>query len=119
MLERIKELQTQYKALDVDAMEEATSLSEELAVMREAVQSLMTKLGDAWKQLGITGRAKVEKLRGSEFMRHRLNAKALKDHIRARLVAQKFERSRLERAYRHQVNSECWLLCSSEDTECY
>jgi len=80
---------------------------------------ITTKIEEERRQLGVHGQAKVEKLKGSEFMRHRVNAKVLKERIRAWLIVQKFEQSRLERAYCHQVNSKCVVcfVCSSRDCQ--
>ena len=71
----------------------------------EALEMMTTKVEEAQRQLGVHGQAKVEKLKGSEFMRHCVNAKVLKEWIQAQLIAQKFEQSRVEWAYHHQVNS--------------
>ncbi|KIJ23361.1 hypothetical protein M422DRAFT_84127, partial [Sphaerobolus stellatus SS14] len=44
------------------------------------------------------------------FLQHKLNANALKSRIRAKLISQKFERGRLERAYQHQVMHESGFI---------
>ena len=99
------QLQTRYKEVGLQDITAAVAVSEQMAAARELLESLNRKCKEAEKGLGVDGRMKLTNLKGNEFLRHRGNARALKQRIRARLISQKFERTRLERAYRNQVNS--------------
>ncbi|RDB20434.1 hypothetical protein Hypma_012497 [Hypsizygus marmoreus] len=55
--------------------------------------------------LGVNGRANLKTLEKNKFLQARMNALALKQHIRAWLRDRKFELERLERAYRHSQSS--------------
>jgi hypothetical protein len=54
--------------------------------------------------LGVDGRLNLQRLTNDNFLRLRMNARALKKRIRDRLRQRKFELERLERAYRHTSN---------------
>jgi len=102
------DLQTRVKRLE-EALEQLTGddgesmLLEELADARAGAERLRIRLGKTERELGVGARQKLEGLKGNEYLRHRMNAAALKSRVRSKLVAQKFERARLERAYHHQV----------------
>ena len=70
--------------------------------IRTSLQCKQAALGvDAWLDL--------QQLMNNAFLRLRMNARALKQHIRDRLRQRKFELERLERAYRISTNGECML----------
>ncbi|KIJ34732.1 hypothetical protein M422DRAFT_181663, partial [Sphaerobolus stellatus SS14] len=77
--------------------------SEELASVRLSFDALKRRLDSKEKQLGQLNPRKLASLKGSQYLRLRMNASALKKCIRQKLVSQKFERARLEKAYREQV----------------
>ncbi|EPQ50190.1 hypothetical protein GLOTRDRAFT_50923 [Gloeophyllum trabeum ATCC 11539] len=56
------------------------------------------------RELGVDGRADLQRLRNSKYLTHRLNALALKKRLRERLRQRKFELERVERAYRNLAN---------------
>lgn len=55
------------------------------------------------KALGIDERKQLKNLSGNPYLRARMNARALKARLRAKVVDYKFQRTQLERAYRNQV----------------
>lgn len=59
--------------------------------------------------LGIKGQANLKRLVNNKFLQARMNARALKHRIRARLRSRKFELTRLERAYRHTTSNGMYL----------
>lgn len=59
--------------------------------------------------LGVDERAHLALLRQNNFLRIRMNARALKHRIRNRLRQRKFELEMLERAYRQTINGESKL----------
>lgn len=75
---------------------------------RNDVQDMIDKLTETIKRkrtaLGLSGQARLTSLLGNEFLRLRMNARALKSRIRDRLRQRKFELERLERAYRKTSN---------------
>lgn len=54
--------------------------------------------------LGVEARTLLTDISTSDYLRLRMNARALKQRIRDRLRHRKFELERLERAYRVTVN---------------
>ena len=101
--EKLKELQCDHDKID-DKDEISWSASyDAISSLQDNLTSTQRKLRNMEKSLGITARQKLAKLKGDEFLRCRVNAHALKIRIRARLVAHKFERKKLEWAYKHQV----------------
>ena len=74
------------------------------------IEVTQKRLTSAEKALGVCNRQRLEKLKGNGFLRLRMNARALKARVRARLVNHKFECRKLERVYRHQVMRTCKLF---------
>ncbi|KAL0568779.1 hypothetical protein V5O48_013194, partial [Marasmius crinis-equi] len=70
--------------------------------LREAQRSLKSKES----ALGVEGKRRIEHLAQSPFIQHRMNALALKTRLREKLRARKFERDRLERSFRKQLNEQ-------------
>lgn len=60
--------------------------------------------------LGVTGHANLVKLHGDVYLQARMNALALKTHIRERLRHRKFELERLEQSYRSTTAGEYQYL---------
>ncbi|KAG1882379.1 hypothetical protein F4604DRAFT_1577463 [Suillus subluteus] len=56
--------------------------------------------------LGVEDKAELEKMKRDVYLTARLNARAVKSHIRDRLGQRKFELERLERSYRASINTE-------------
>lgn len=80
---------------------QAEELLEELGdKIKKAKKSIEQKK----KELSVDGRLNLAKLLGNEFLQIRMNALALKQRIRDRLRARKFEIESLEHAYRSSVN---------------
>lgn len=78
-------------------------LTEEAAALEDIIAAKKKSIASAEKALGVKGRQRLDTLRGDGFLRLRMNARALKARIRAKVIDHKFERRKLERAYRHQV----------------
>ncbi|KIJ39625.1 hypothetical protein M422DRAFT_257455 [Sphaerobolus stellatus SS14] len=102
-LERIKALEKSLEQSDMHDPEDETVTLEELQTEKLGYDALKRRLQKREQELGVGACQKLESLKGNDFLRHKINANALKSRIRAKLISQKFERSRLERAYQHQV----------------
>ncbi|KIJ32566.1 hypothetical protein M422DRAFT_213744, partial [Sphaerobolus stellatus SS14] len=102
--QRMATLQRELETTDAALTETRAALAEDVLATRERLDALTRRMQAAERSLGVSGRTKLEKLKGNEFLRFRMNAKALKSRIRAKVISQKFERSCLERVYRHQVS---------------
>lgn len=76
------------------------AISRELAATRANIATMNASLGAEQCR-------RLEAMRGNAYLRARVNARALRPAIRHALQAHKFERQKLERAYRHQVMREC------------
>jgi hypothetical protein len=75
-----------------------------------AAEEVLRKLKELLRRkeavLGVNERQDLHELASSEYMRIRMNARALKIRLRLRLRARKFELDPVERALRRLVNSE-------------
>ncbi|KIJ40045.1 hypothetical protein M422DRAFT_174309, partial [Sphaerobolus stellatus SS14] len=106
---RIRQLRTTRKKTSKDNVETLETLDEDLSSAQEALELTTKELQSAEKTLGLSGaeaKARLKAMKGSEFLRYRMNARAVKTRIRSKVISQKFERGRLERAYRHHVMQE-------------
>ncbi|KIJ30560.1 hypothetical protein M422DRAFT_267904 [Sphaerobolus stellatus SS14] len=106
---RIRKLGKTRSITSTECLETLESIDEDLSSAQKALESTTKELQAAEKALGVSGaeaKSRLKVLKGSEFLRHRMNARALKSRIRAKLISQKFERGRLERVYRHHVTQE-------------
>ncbi|KIJ36263.1 hypothetical protein M422DRAFT_261408 [Sphaerobolus stellatus SS14] len=100
---RILSLEKSMKeALDSDS-DGYADIVEELSSARETFEAIKRRLQAKEKALGVLNPRKLAGLKGSEYLRLRMNTRAIKMRIRKKLVEQKFERARLERAYQRQV----------------
>ncbi|KZV88474.1 hypothetical protein EXIGLDRAFT_598585, partial [Exidia glandulosa HHB12029] len=101
-------LRKAHKMPESDALElkrRGEVIVEELATAKDSI----AKLHDA---LGTEQCRRLESMRGDAYLRARMNARALRSTIRHALQAHKFERRKLERAYRNQIMRE---LCHAKD----
>lgn len=80
-----------------DASDRCDELRDLLPKLRETIRRKKATLG-------VTEQARLTSLIGNQFLRLRMNARALKSRIRDRLRQRKFELERLERAYRKTSN---------------
>ncbi|KIJ39761.1 hypothetical protein M422DRAFT_174688 [Sphaerobolus stellatus SS14] len=102
---RLLKVQAALTALQDTTGDDYKLTQEELEGVSENYDSIKRRIASREKSLGLRSpaMARLKKLKGSVFLRHRVNVNALKARIRSKLVARKFERARLERAYHHQV----------------
>ncbi|KAF8127341.1 hypothetical protein K438DRAFT_1646448 [Mycena galopus ATCC 62051] len=70
----------------------------------EALKKARTALRRKEEALGVDEHEELEQLANSEYMRLRMNARALKLRLRERLRARKFEMDVVERSYRRLLN---------------
>ncbi|KAJ6558869.1 hypothetical protein DFH09DRAFT_1485992 [Mycena vulgaris] len=71
---------------------------------QEALEKSLATLRRKEKALGVNEQQELQKLINSEYMRVRMNARALKLRLRQRLRARKFEMDVVERTYRRLLN---------------
>lgn len=71
---------------------------------QEALEKSLATLRRKEKALGVNEQQELQKLIKSEYMRVRMNARALKLRLRQRLRARKFEMDVVERTYRRLLN---------------
>ncbi|KAJ3715448.1 hypothetical protein C8R42DRAFT_549560, partial [Lentinula raphanica] len=89
----------------------------ELPLLQEKLINTQSALAAKEKALGVDGEKEYRHLASSPFVTDRMNARALKVRLRQRLQARKFERDRLERSFRRQMNtSQRKLHRHTEDT---
>lgn len=82
---------------------ETHTINTRLTANRRDIESAQTRITELNASLGTEQCRRLDSLRGDAYLRARVNARALRANIRASLVAHKFERKKLERAYRHQI----------------
>ncbi|KAJ3730226.1 hypothetical protein C8R42DRAFT_569213 [Lentinula raphanica] len=89
----------------------------ELPLLKEKFAKAQSSLSAKEQALGVDGQREYRHLASSPFITDRMNARALKIRLRQRLQARKFERDRLERSFRRQMNtSQRKLHRHTEDT---
>ncbi|KAL0061974.1 hypothetical protein AAF712_011184 [Marasmius tenuissimus] len=83
----------------------------QVAMAQEKVGDTKTRLSSAERSLkikeralGVTGEQRIQHLWNSVFLEKRMNARAIKTRLVAKLRARKFERDRLERTFWSQLN---------------
>lgn len=84
---------------------EVASAELELEPLREKLEKTRKLLINKERAMGVEGRLQYQHLASSPFITHRMNARALKLRLRQKLRSRKFERDRLERSFRRQMNS--------------
>ncbi|KZV80991.1 hypothetical protein EXIGLDRAFT_629247, partial [Exidia glandulosa HHB12029] len=82
---------------------EAQALKLRMATAERDIQALAADIAQLHESLGTEQSRRFQTLRGNAFLCARVNARALRANIRHALQAHKFERRKLERAYRHQL----------------
>ncbi|KAJ3725522.1 hypothetical protein DFJ43DRAFT_1157442 [Lentinula guzmanii] len=104
----------------IDGASEPYEIAEaemELPNLRERLDKVHKHLVSKERALGVEGKSQYNHLASSPFITDRMNARALKVRLRQRLQARKFERDRLERTFRRQLNtSERKLHNHTEDS---
>jgi hypothetical protein len=81
-------------------------ISVELSESQGTITRLSNLIRTKRSSLGVSEKARIRKLKDNEFLRVKLNARAVKTRLRDRLRQRKFELERLERSYRQTMNSE-------------
>jgi hypothetical protein len=81
----------------------------ELPELRKKLSTTQNSLSSKERALGVEGKERYTHLASSSFITDLMNARALKIRLRQRLQSRKFERDRLERMFRRQINSE-WIF---------
>lgn len=76
----------------------------DLKTAQEALSKAELSLRRKEAALGVNEHEELKNLANSEYMRLRMNARALKLRLRERLRARKFEMDVVERAYRRLLN---------------
>jgi flagellar biosynthesis regulator FlaF len=98
---------TMEAALEENMDSENEDFTESMMLLNEA-RAKASRIRKAFQTkratLGVDGRLNLQLLTNDNFLRLRMNARALKKRIRDRLRQRKFELERLERAYRHTSN---------------
>ncbi|KAG6906264.1 hypothetical protein DXG01_014925 [Tephrocybe rancida] len=105
----LKKRQHEYDTLIEDEntpIDEYTDVKNKLGSVRSRLRELTAKIRGKQSALGVTDRARLEKLLNDPFLTARMNALALKQCLRDRLRTRKFELDRLERSFRKQVNDQ-------------
>ncbi|EJD43332.1 hypothetical protein AURDEDRAFT_66428 [Auricularia subglabra TFB-10046 SS5] len=82
---------------------ELEALTNRIDSGRREVKALKARIKSAANALGAQSAARLQAMRGDAYVSARVNARALRANIRESVRAHKFERERLERAYRRQV----------------
>lgn len=78
-------------------------LTDRMDTATHELSNMRMRIKDKSARLGTSDSRRLDSLRGDAYIRARVNARALRANIRQAIIAHKFERERLERAYRHQV----------------
>ncbi|KII82981.1 hypothetical protein PLICRDRAFT_84208, partial [Plicaturopsis crispa FD-325 SS-3] len=89
---------------DYDEDVDVGDIARELSEVRRKRSTMSANIRGRIAALGTTDRANLHRLATNEYVRVRMNARALKKRIRDRLRQRKFELERLEREYRHTMN---------------
>ncbi|KAJ7873548.1 hypothetical protein B0H14DRAFT_3438323 [Mycena olivaceomarginata] len=98
------ELREKYLRAVEDGDEAAAMYEREFREAEEALAKAQANLRRKEAALGVIEHAELQELVKSEYMRLRMNARALKLRLRERLRARKFEMDVVERAYRRLMN---------------
>ncbi|KAJ3770611.1 hypothetical protein FB446DRAFT_790316 [Lentinula raphanica] len=98
---RLEAITTDLDAEPYEVEEAQADLDEQKSKLQKAEKDLRVKE----RSLGIEANAEYRKVASSPFVAACLNAKAVKLRLREKLKARKFERDRLERSFRRQINS--------------
>lgn len=105
--------------MDLDGPDQAV-IELSLDTARNDLSKAQRRLRSLESQLGTDDRKVLDKIRGSEYLRLRMNARALKMRLRERLRVRKFELDRIERSHRRQSSGACgFSFLSTRRLICY
>lgn len=91
---------------------ETQTISARMAARGRDIESTRSRMAELHASLGTEQCRRLESMQGNAFLCARVNARAIRANIRQCLQAHKFERRKLERAYRHQILREECCSCS-------
>ncbi|KAG6904048.1 hypothetical protein DXG01_012965, partial [Tephrocybe rancida] len=103
----LKKREREYDALVEDEatpMDEYMEAKADLELVRLRLQELATRIRNKQSILSVTDRTQLKNLTNNPFLAAQMNALALKQRLRDRLRARKFEMERLECSFCKQVN---------------
>ncbi|KAL0574854.1 hypothetical protein V5O48_007108 [Marasmius crinis-equi] len=100
-----EELESVVMDLDADPYDYAEA-TESLPGVKQRVAETQRKLRVKEQLLGVEEQQEVRHLTRSPFLRDQMNAVALKTRLMSHLRARKFQRDRLERSFRKQINEQ-------------
>ena len=103
---QVSRLERQYMEAADDEDPDAALYGMEYNTAAEALTAAEAKLKQKEAALGVSETQALNRLASSEYMRLRMNARALKFRIRNALRARKFELDKVERSYRRLINGE-------------
>ncbi|KAJ3713041.1 hypothetical protein C8R42DRAFT_593768 [Lentinula raphanica] len=83
---------------------EVAEAEQQLTEVKENLRKTSATLKNKEMALGVEGRTQYRHLASSPFIAARMNARSCKLRLRTKLTARKFERDRLERSFRRQMN---------------
>lgn len=90
--------------------------SNELPAARKKLKNYRSTLGHLEHALGVEDHKSYRHLANSEFIRLRMNARAIKIRLRERLRSRKFELDRVERSVRRQQYNERKIRAHTQDS---
>ncbi|KAJ7240316.1 hypothetical protein B0H12DRAFT_1024705, partial [Mycena haematopus] len=101
---QVQELRQKFLVAVEEERDDAGLYEADFQEAKEALAKAQSSLRRKELALGVDEQAELTALAKSEYMRLRMNARALKLRLRERLRARKFELDIVERAYRRLVN---------------
>lgn len=99
---------------DIHEAFDTNDVPQQLANAQASRSRMLEALRRKHEALGVDERESLANATRSEYVRLRMNARALKRRIRDRLRQRKFELERLEYAYRQMVNGGSYVFSSSD-----
>ena len=103
---QVSRLERQYMDAADDQYPDAALYGMEYQTAAEALTAAEIKLKQREAALGVAENQELKRLASSEYIRLRMNARALKRRLRDRLRSRKFELDKVERSFRRLVNGE-------------
>ncbi|KAJ7708199.1 hypothetical protein B0H17DRAFT_1156047 [Mycena rosella] len=103
---RVTEIRNRFLDAVQEEDPEAPVYQVELAVAEVAVATAESQLRNKEAALGVSQRQALHTLATSQYLRLRMNARALKRRLRDRLRSRKFELDKVERSFRRLVNDQ-------------
>jgi hypothetical protein len=108
---RLKEVENRAKDLENELAKPGVNsdildISIDLSESHSTITRLSNLIRIKRSSLGVSEKSRIRRLKDNEFLRVKLNARAVKTRLRDRLRHRKFELERLERSYRQTMNSE-------------